>query len=82
VIASDLPPLRELVTHGHTGLLVAPDDVDALATAIGTLARRADARHQLGHNAHEFVRAHRTWTAVHHTLTDLYASLNQGAVHV
>jgi glycosyltransferase involved in cell wall biosynthesis len=82
VIASDLPPLRELVTHGHTGLLVAPDDVEALATAIGTLARRADARHQLGQNAREFVRAHRTWTAVHHTLTDLYASLTEGALHV
>ena len=82
VIASDLPPLRELVTHDHTGLLVAPDDVEALATAIGTLARRADARHQLGQNAREFVRAHRTWTAVHHTLTDLYASLTEGAAHV
>ena len=82
VIASDLPPLRELVTHGHTGLVVAPDDVEALATAIGTLARRADARHQLGEHAREFVRTHRTWTAVHHTLIDLYASLTEGALHV
>ena len=80
VIASDLPPLREIVRDQHTGLLVAPDDVEALATAIGTLARRADARHQLGANAREFVRTDRTWTAVHHTLTGVYASLNQGAL--
>ena len=81
VIASDLPPLREIVRDQQTGLLVAPDDVEALATAIGTLARRADARHQLGANAREFVRTDRTWTAVHHTLTGVYASLNQGALH-
>lgn len=81
VLASDLPPLRELVSDGRTGVLVAPDDVEALATAIGTLARRADARTQLGANGREFVRAHRTWTAVHHTLSDVYASLTQGALH-
>jgi len=81
VIASDLPPLREIVRDQHTGLLVAPDDAEALATAIGTLARRADARHQLGANAREFVRTDRTWTAVHHTLTGVYASLTQGALH-
>jgi len=81
VIASDLPPLREIVRDQHTGLLVAPDDVEALATAIGTLARRADARHQLGANAREFVRTDRTWTAVHHILTGVYASLDQGVLH-
>jgi len=82
VVASDLPPLREIVAHGHTGVLVAPDDVDALATAIGTLARRADSREQLGANGREFVSDHRTWTSVHHTLTDVYARLYEGVPHV
>jgi len=78
VIASDLPPLRELVADGRTGLLVPAGDVEALAEAIGTLARRADARAQLGAGARDFVATQRTWTAVHHTLTEVYASLTQG----
>lgn len=37
IIASDLPPLREILEHEKTALLVAPDNVEAWMTAIGTL---------------------------------------------
>lgn len=38
IITTDVPGCREIVRHGETGLIVKPDDVDALARAIETLA--------------------------------------------
>jgi glycosyltransferase involved in cell wall biosynthesis len=37
IIASDLPPLREVLEHGRTALLVESDRVEAWVTAIATL---------------------------------------------
>lgn len=51
VIASDIPALAEVVTHGETGLLVDPEDVDGWAAAIGHLLadpERADAMGRAG----------------------------------
>jgi glycosyltransferase involved in cell wall biosynthesis len=62
VAASDVGGHRELIRHGDTGTLFAPDDPKALARAISSLfadreiwpARRARAR--------AFVEAERDWT--------------------
>jgi glycosyltransferase involved in cell wall biosynthesis len=51
VIASDLGPRRELVTHGKTGLLYEADDVDALRRAILQLIHRPELRAELAGNA-------------------------------
>jgi colanic acid/amylovoran biosynthesis glycosyltransferase len=53
VIASDLPGLNEAVTHDVTGLLVAPDDPDALASALARLAGDPSLRTRLGAAARE-----------------------------
>jgi glycosyltransferase involved in cell wall biosynthesis len=42
VVASDVGSVSEAVIDGETGLLVAPDDVDALASAIARLLRDGD----------------------------------------
>jgi colanic acid/amylovoran biosynthesis glycosyltransferase len=52
VISGDLPTLRELVEHDVTGLLVPPDDPDALAAAIRRLAGDPALRHRLQLAAH------------------------------
>ncbi|MEP7283906.1 MAG: glycosyltransferase, partial [Rubrivivax sp.] len=39
VVATDVGGNAELVAHGRTGLIVPSDDVDALAQALGQLAR-------------------------------------------
>lgn len=57
VIAGDLPPIRELVRSGETGLLVPPDDVAALADGIAALTADPALRDRLGHAARGFVAA-------------------------
>jgi glycosyltransferase involved in cell wall biosynthesis len=52
VVASDIPPFRELVGDGHTGRLVAATDADAWASAlVELLADPARARAMGRHGA-------------------------------
>ena len=60
VVASDLPPLAEIVAPGETGLLTPPQDPAALAAAIGSLLDDADRRDDLAARARTFA-AGRTW---------------------
>ncbi len=48
VIASDLPPLRELFEHGREGLKVPPGDADALAEALVRVLDDDALRRRLG----------------------------------
>jgi glycosyltransferase involved in cell wall biosynthesis len=48
VVASDLPPLRDLLGDNEAGLLVPPGSVDALAAALRRLLADADLCRQLG----------------------------------
>jgi len=51
IVASDLPAIREVLTHDETALLVPPGDVSALAAALATLATDAPRRLRLGRAA-------------------------------
>lgn len=58
VVASDTAPVREVVEHGRTGLLVDFFDADGLADAtLGVLEAPDDFRH-LGEHAADLVREH------------------------
>jgi glycosyltransferase involved in cell wall biosynthesis len=48
VVASDVGGLRELVADGETGILVPPDDIPALAAALGRLVEDRELRRTLG----------------------------------
>ncbi len=48
IIASDLPAIREVLTHNETAWLVPPGDAGALSRALATLAADAPLRHRLG----------------------------------
>jgi glycosyltransferase involved in cell wall biosynthesis len=54
VIASDSPGLRDSVRHGETGYLVPHGDVDALATAMRTIADAPDLVAMLGRGGRAF----------------------------
>jgi colanic acid/amylovoran biosynthesis glycosyltransferase len=48
VLASDISGIPELVEDGHTGLLAAPRDAEALARALRRLHDEPELRRQLG----------------------------------
>lgn len=48
IVASDVPGCREVVNHGENGLLVPPDDPNALAEALALLAGNPSLRHKMG----------------------------------
>lgn len=60
IVASDLPTTREVLTHGENGWLVAPDNAQALASAIDRLLVDDDLRGQLATNARTSA-GHYTW---------------------
>lgn len=55
VVAADVGGLRQQISPGHSGLLVDPHDVNALASAVGTLLDDPLLRRRLGRGAAESV---------------------------
>jgi glycosyltransferase involved in cell wall biosynthesis len=89
VVASDLPPLRELVgasgdggteqASGPRGLVVAPDDPNALADAVRALVDDPGLRRRLGEAARAHIAAERTWSAAARTYQDIYDTVCEDA---
>ncbi|PWB75289.1 hypothetical protein C3F09_02710 [candidate division GN15 bacterium] len=75
IIASRVGGVPEVILNGRTGLLVPPDDVDALATAITTLAADAAMRQTMGQAAFEYVRDNYSWNKSLDQMTTLYERL-------
>lgn len=55
VICGDLPTIRELVTNERTGLLVHPNEVDALVDAMARIANDGNFAGSLGANARTLI---------------------------
>ncbi len=75
VIASHLPGVRSVVLDGETGLLVPPEDVQALKNAIELLLTRTDLREQLGRSARAHAEAHFAWEPLVAHLEQTYKSV-------
>jgi glycosyltransferase involved in cell wall biosynthesis len=56
--------MGEVIYHGETGLLVPPENVDALTGAIAVLLEDNDLRLRLGRAARIYVRSNFTWGKV------------------
>lgn len=74
-IASSLPGVRSVVLDGETGLLVTPEDADALRSAIELLLTRTDLREQLGRSARLHAEAHFAWEPLITHLEQTYKSV-------
>jgi glycosyltransferase involved in cell wall biosynthesis len=61
-VASNVGELRAILDDGRAGVLVAPDDPDALAAALVELDRDRVRVRELGRAALEFARRQPTWT--------------------
>lgn len=72
VIATNTGGTPEVITHGENGLLVPPDDHQALADAIVYLYQHPDIRLKLGLNAQKFVSQNYSIEATVNKLDRLY----------
>jgi len=75
VIASRVGGVPEVVLDGETGILVPPNDVDALAGAIKTLADDAAMRERLGNAGRDFVKKNYSWDRSLDMMCELYDRL-------
>jgi glycosyltransferase involved in cell wall biosynthesis len=75
VVASDLPPLREIVTPGQTGVLATAGNPESLVEATEPLLFDPAERKRMGANARQWVADHRTWDSAARTYRDLYRTL-------
>ncbi len=75
VIGTRVGGTPEIIDHAKTGLLVAPDQPQALARAIARLLYDPDLAQRLGGNGRRYVRTHLTWDRVAESFEALYRSL-------
>lgn len=61
IVASDLPVLREVLTHEENALLVDPEDLHSWIQAIRDLSEDSEKRLKLGTSAMEKLLSHYTW---------------------
>ena len=75
VVASDLPPLREIVEPGHTGAIARAGNPDSLAATIEPLLADVAYRARMGAAGRRWVTEHRTWDTAAVAYRHLYDSL-------
>ncbi len=75
VVASRVGGIPEVVNDGGTGLLVPPDDPDALAGALNTLLRNPGRAGAMGRLGRERTIADFSWTAIAEQTAALYSEL-------
>ena len=61
IVASDLPPIRRILTHGQDALLAKPGDEMDLAAKVSKLLDNAESRERLALSAHERFAGKKTW---------------------
>ena len=75
VAATDVGGVADLVRHGVTGLLAAPEDEGHLLENLAALVENANFRAELGANARDFVVAHHSLAGLPALLGSFYGSL-------
>lgn len=61
IVASEVPVLKEVLTHERNALLVPPDSVDGWVSAVKRLKEDPDLRQSLGRQARADFLQHHTW---------------------
>ncbi len=78
VVAGDSGGVRSAVRDGETGIVVPPEDVDAIATAVSRYLRDNDARARDGANGRRAVKAHYNWDRVARDTRDFALRVTEG----
>ena len=75
VVSTAVGGVPEVVLDGETGLLVAPDDPNALAAALTLLARDPDLRRRLGAAGRAYVARRYVWDRCVDQMEEIYAEV-------
>jgi glycosyltransferase involved in cell wall biosynthesis len=75
VVASNFPLYRSIIEDTGAGIVVDPQDVQAIAEVIASLLADPDRCREMGHRGREAVRTRYSWEGEAGRLTDLYANL-------
>jgi glycosyltransferase involved in cell wall biosynthesis len=75
-IASDYPGVRDIITDGETGLIVAGKSSEALAQGILTLLDNPEMQQQLSENGRASVQAHYDWQVISGKFIALFQTLS------
>lgn len=78
VVASDFPLWREIVAETGSGIVVDPDDPEAVAKAATWLLENPDEAAAMGDRGRQAVRERFSWQSEAETLRGLYADLTGG----
>jgi glycosyltransferase involved in cell wall biosynthesis len=70
-VASNLVGVRQVITDRENGILIRPDDADAMAKAVTELARDPDLKQRLEQNARASIEQY-DWTRVHERVLAAY----------
>lgn len=73
VVATQLEGIASVVSHGENGLLVPPGDVEALASALETVANDRSLYERLAYNASASVRSQFSWAVIAREFSRVYA---------
>jgi len=77
-IATDVGGVSNLLVDGDTGLIIAPENSDALAVAMLKLAKDKELRQRLGENAYQLVISQYDFQKNVDCMETLYNELNKG----
>lgn len=72
IIASDVAAQKEFIVNGHNGLLHCKGNIDSLTEQLESLISNPSLCHQLGDNAHKWVKDNRQWEKIISTLSNIY----------
>jgi glycosyltransferase involved in cell wall biosynthesis len=75
-VATDVGGIPELILDGETGLLVPPQDSDAIAQAVLRLLSDRDLRHRMGIRGRERVEKFFTWDIHAEKLRRIYEKIS------
>ena len=77
VIISGIPGLREATDPGHSSVIVAVDDEEALAQAIEELYRKDDVRRLMGAAGLKYVRENYEWKKCFEKIENIFESIKE-----
>jgi glycosyltransferase involved in cell wall biosynthesis len=78
-VATQVGGMSECVVDGETGLLVAPDDEDALTNATRRLLDNEEVRRQMGRKAKAWIVNHFAMNQIAHQYESFYAQMLEEA---